>query len=130
MNCKCAAFLKHSQCFKQQFLFICAGNIVINIITCNRIKSFIGKIKFAGIAFYKFHIAYTLCFCVFTAQHIAEIRILLSPSVKTDNFGFRISFCARNCQRTAAAADIKAFTAVWYIYVIRGSLNNLKRTLL
>ena len=53
MNGEGATFFQNTQGFQQKLLFICACDIVVNIVACDCIKSFIGKGKPCGIAFFE-----------------------------------------------------------------------------
>jgi len=67
MYCKFAALPQHAERFEQQFLFVFAWYVVVHIVACNGIETFIREIELYRIAVYKVCIFNAFCFGIVLA---------------------------------------------------------------
>ena len=126
---KCTSLFQYAESLTEKLLLIGACYVMINIVACYCIEVFIGIIQLAGIPLIEFGIVNAFCIGVILAELLAEGSILLAPAVYACHSSLRISLCAGNSQRTAAAAHIKSPAALGKSYILRSSLNYFLREL-
>ena len=125
MDGKRSALFQNPQCFQQKCLLVCPCDIVIDIVAGHRVEALVGKIQLHGVPTLERSVFHALRSSVFFTQRQAEGDVFLAPAVNADHFSLRITLCAGNGKRAAAAADIQPHAAIRQRDMLRRAVNDL-----